>query len=656
MLSRNVLLYGSETAPSPVIPLNAGPLSLSFQDGDLRFINYEGRDVLKRIYVAVRNHNWGTVPATLSNLKIDSGRDRFQIRYRADHQQDSIHFRWEATITGSPDGRISFELDGKALTTFKRNRIGFCVHHPIDGFAGHTCEVETTDGTWKTDQVPATIAPHQPFLNLRAIRHAVSPACKAEVRFSGEVFEMEDHRNWTDGNFKTYGTPLSLPFPVEIKAGTEIRQSITLTLVGKPSGMKPAGRKPKIIISANGAAQPIPRVGITATSEVWKPTPRQIDRLRKLNLSHLCIDAAFLHSPLPEVKAMNIPIEVSVLLGKNPESQLRETFARIQSLNLKVARWIILEESSLVTTPDAIHLARTILPGATIIGGTRANFTELNRNRPAPNAFDGVCFTINPQVHAFDNASLMENTLAQRDVILSAKNFSGTMPIYVSPVTLKQQFNPVATGSEAPAPAGTLPSRVDPRQMSLFGAAWTLASLKYLSEAGAAGITYFETAGWKGVLETTSGSRLPSRFPSIADSVFPLWHVLADFGELKGSQILPSTSSHPQSVVSLVLQAGNRNRILLANLTNDVQNIEIPEELTGGKPRIRILDASNAEQACRNPEAFRNPAGGTLPGQVDHNSQLTRRKMIGSVLAALTPKDGKLTLNLDSYAVACIDS
>ena len=43
---------------------------------------------------------------------------------------------------------------------------------------------------------------------------------------------MEDQRNWTDASFKTYGTPLELPFPVEVVSGTKIVQTVTLTLDG----------------------------------------------------------------------------------------------------------------------------------------------------------------------------------------------------------------------------------------------------------------------------------------------------------------------------------------------------------------------------------------------------------------------------------------
>ena len=55
-----------------------------------------------------------------------------------------------------------------------------------------------------------------------------------ELRFGGELFEMEDQRNWTDASYKTYCTPLHLPYPVELAAGERVIQSVTLRPLGYP--------------------------------------------------------------------------------------------------------------------------------------------------------------------------------------------------------------------------------------------------------------------------------------------------------------------------------------------------------------------------------------------------------------------------------------
>ena len=152
---------------------------------------------------------------------------------------------------------------------------------------------------------------------------------------------------------------------------------------------------------------------------------------------------------------------------------------------------------------------------------------------------DLVCYSINPQVHAFDNASLAETLAAQAVTVASARQFAGALPLAITPITLRPRFNPNATAPEpAPAP-GELPRQVDVRQMSLFGAGWTAGSLKYLCASGAASLTYYETSGWRGVMELASGAPLPERFRSLPGGVFPLYHVLADIGEFAGGEITP---------------------------------------------------------------------------------------------------------------------
>jgi len=124
-LPKNVLYYGTEAALPEQVELQAGPLSVLFEDGDLRYIRYGDREVVRRIYAAVRDRNWGTVPPRLSNLKIDRTSDSFQITYDCQHQQRGIDFFWKAAIRGEANGTIRFAMDGEAHSTFQRNRIGF---------------------------------------------------------------------------------------------------------------------------------------------------------------------------------------------------------------------------------------------------------------------------------------------------------------------------------------------------------------------------------------------------------------------------------------------------------------------------------------------------------------------------------------------------
>jgi len=198
-----------------------------------------------------------------------------------------------------------------------------------------------------------------------------------------------------------------------------------------------------------------------------------------------------------------------------------------------------------------------LLTPPAIVGGTNAYFAELNRDRAGIAASDAVAFSVNPQVHAFDNDSLMETPDAQAETVRSAVALSGERPVWVSPVTLKPRFNPNTTAdAETPLP--------DVRQKSLFAAAWTVASLAKLARSGAAGITYFQAVGPNGLMD--------------ANGVFPVYSVLEWVGAFADGTTLPVTVSRPDTIAALSLSQGRRTRLLLANLTAYTQAVTLQEQ------------------------------------------------------------------------------
>jgi D-apionolactonase len=184
---------------------------------------------------------------------------------------------------------------------------------------------------------------------------------------------------------------------------------------------------------------------------------------------------------------------------------------------------------------------------------------------------------------------------------------------------------------ESDAGSGELPSSVDARQLSLLGAGWTLGSLKYITQSAVRSATWFETVGWKGLMETESGSPNRELFPSLPGSVFPLYHVFADFGEFRGGEIVPLQSTDPLRVDGCLLQLDGKQAILVANLTPDEQSIEIPLPDNMANPELRILDETNAELASTNPDAFRAAA-----------------------MTALEPDGGRVSVILKPFACARI--
>jgi D-apionolactonase len=98
--SPSVLLDGSRGERTELLQLSAGPLSLRFEEGGLRYVRWGEREVVRRVYCAVRDANWGTVPDQITNLDADIRDDSFRIEFDVENRQAEIDFTWHGTITG----------------------------------------------------------------------------------------------------------------------------------------------------------------------------------------------------------------------------------------------------------------------------------------------------------------------------------------------------------------------------------------------------------------------------------------------------------------------------------------------------------------------------------------------------------------------------
>jgi hypothetical protein len=560
----------------------------------LRYVKYGDSEILRGMYAAVRDKVWGTVAPRVSNVVTESRADSFRLTFDVDNIEGDIDFGWRGVITGDAQGTIRFEFNGRARSTFLKNRLGFAVLHPIKECAGKPCTVEKAGGVKESGTFPDAVAPNQPFLDMAAISHEVAPGVTAEVRFEGELFEMEDHRNWTDCNYKTYCTPLARPFPVEVKQGQDVKQAVTIRLIGAPAAPNvTAGPRELLIEAASASPVKLPAIGLGFAAGQPPLTSVELARLRALRPAHVRVDlsGAGWEKALAAASAI-APVEAAVF-----SEDLRDVAAKAKGV--RIARWLLFSEK---LAPEA----RQHLRGAPIVIGTNEYFAELNRGRPKPESLDGSCYSVNPQVHAFDNQSLVENLEGQAHTVRSAQRFLAGKAVHVTPVTLRPRFNPQAKGAPEPVVPGRLPSRIDPRQPTLFGAAWTLGSIKYLSETGAASVTYYQTHGWAGVMEIAAGPSMPALFPSTPGAVFPLYHVLADVNEFAGGTVQPLSSSDPLQTCALALESGKRRRVLVANLTPEPKVISLDAAWLGPRARGASLDEHTAQNAMRQPESFRS--------------------------------------------------
>ena len=474
----NVRYYGKEQPLPEQIPLRAGPLLLLFEAGCLRYIRLGDDEILRRVYVAIRDRNWGTAPDELSNVEMEIGADTFQIRYDVRNRLRDVDFVWHGEITGAADGTLHFSMDGEARADFLRNRIGICVLPPMT-CAGYKARITHVDGTQDAAEFPQAIAPQiiidgvtkpvAPFEEMQSLAYEVTPGVWANVAFEGDIFEMEDQRNWTDASYKIYSTPLRIPIPAQVRRGERVRQSITLRLEGQlPESSGSDAAVPEITVGAQ-AMHDFPRLGLGMASHGEPLSAQEAARLAALSLGHLRVDLDLasqawmqrFSQACTEAAALGSALEVALFMDEESASGLGGILDLLYEAEPKIARWIVLDGKGGSAPAELVSRAREVLfaydAGVPLGSGTNSFFTEFNRVRPDVSALDFIVYSLNPQVHAFDNDSLMETPATQAVTVRSAALLADGKPVVVSPVTLLPRRNPAAAGQKL-AP-GELPHR-----------------------------------------------------------------------------------------------------------------------------------------------------------------------------------------------------
>ncbi len=649
-LSLYTLWYGRDEPPPQDCVLRAGPLAALWEAPDLRRIRVGNVELVRRVYVSVRDENWDTIPVQIKNLSTNIEEDYFVISYDGENCSRNLEFHWHATIRGEKNGAITFRMDGQTPRSFSYNRIGFCILHPLSEYCGQPFSGHGPGGP-VSGNLPTLIDPVRfeggfylpPFPSVSHLVFSLKSGIELHCAFEGDLFEMEDQRNWTDGSLKTYCTPLALGFPHKARAGQSFMQEVTFTVKGHAAQGIVTDSKVQINLGPS-LQRPLPRIGLSVASHEVDLSANDADLLGGLHLDHLRAD---LHLSEPasaqqltraerECGLLRCSAELALYVTDDADAELCSLASHFP-LSVPVSRVLVFHERETTTAAKWIESTRRALaprlPNVQICGGTDLDFAELNRLRPDVANFDAVAYAMNPQVHAFDERSLVENLEAQRDTVITAQAFCGNRAIVVSPITLKPRFNPDAVGPEAPPLPGELPRAVDARQMSLFAAAWTVGSIKQLAEAGASSLTFYETTGWRGVKETDEGCSIPRVFRSFPGMVFPVYHVIADLADFKNAELLTCNSFDPLRVDGFALKKDGRLRILLANLTPEPQDCNLTP-LAADRVAVRSLDGGSALLATTEPKKFRSGA-----------------KQVESFIA-----DPRLTLTLQPYSVVKIDS
>jgi hypothetical protein len=385
----------------------------------------------------------------------------------------------------------------------------------------------------------------------------------------------------------------------------------------------------------------VPAIGLSLARPVDPLSDGARSVLVGVGPAHLRVDVdlarsqkSLIASAVDRAKEIGASLEIALHVPRQPDRgpALAQFAADIEGTALDIARALVFaegEESTLPETTVDVVGALGSLISAPFISGTNVYFNELNRHRYLTGDTQGLVWSINPQIHAFDELSLVENLQAQPDTVASARTLWPGASLHVSPVTLRPRFNAVASDNEEDFSVGGLPWNTDPRQTSLFAAAWTLGSATALVRVGVDSVTYFEDVGARGVVEAPERSYRVEDFPSVLDVAFPCAVVLADLCELRGSHVLEVAGGDDKLAV-LALQHGHGTSVLLGNLSRDVADVWIKSD-DFSSSLVRVLDVDGVEWMRKG-----------------FNEFLRAR-------SAVTPSDGLLHISLGAYAYLRVD-
>ena len=288
--SEALTLYGTEQERPEARTLTAGALTAELEAGKLRWIRYGGTEALRGLAFVVRGGGWETYAPQIANLEIEEEAAAFawattgaSTPLTARSATGPTSWRrtsgaWSSPLNSSP--RPSSGPAGRASSRCTR----------VEGVAGEACTITHSDGTVDETVFPGLIMPLQPFFDIAAMRHQVSPGVWLTCRFEGaDPWETEDQRNWTDASYKTYYRPLELPFPYTLAAGERLRQVATLSIEGalRPS-RRGAGDDGAVEVALGGATgTQMPEIGLGVGNFEREHLDHGLDLLKALGPGHL---------------------------------------------------------------------------------------------------------------------------------------------------------------------------------------------------------------------------------------------------------------------------------------------------------------------------------------------------------------------------------
>lgn len=538
-----------------------GGFSYRVDRAQITTVCWQDVEVLRRIFVTVRDDQWCEVlPVEWEETLLSHGQG---FSLKALHRNSSVEFEWEGAFRIEGSG-LSFKMEGRALRDMDVCRVGLVVLYPVRPLIGALLRTEGPDGSQRLriqrELYPQAIAggvPQGMTLPFSSLSIEL-PDDKGTLncQFSGDLFELEDQRNWGDASFKAYCTPLRLGFPRSMKSGTLVRQeaemqfsSRTIVMASRPDSAY------EIKIAVPQRAHHFPDLGIVNS-------PVEFSRLSSSAWSHVRMDvsdlASYSHAMdcigrMPDATKVELCTWVSE--DSSADFALRDLLHRTGS---RIAR--VLVRGLGVGLPAEDHIVRlgkllqaadvSVPPLFTAMNGY---FVELNRSYPIPR-LSGVAFPFCSTVHLADRRTVAESPAVLADIVSTARTLSGQDLVSISPLAL---FHPSLAAVD-----------LSPREIAV---PWALAVLIEAAKSQVSSVTL-----------------APDLIDALSTSGFPaLLNQLQNWG----GHVLRPLSLSPEDVYAAIVECDNQDcaHLILVNFGRSPVNVRwLGDE-------IRIAQMTNAQ-------------------------------------------------------------
>ncbi len=607
---KNLICFGTAEPASMSRSFSAGALTLDFSDGAIRRLSWHGIEVVRGIACPIRDANWATHASELIDESITETSGEFEICQTRLVADGALSVK--LVFKGSSEGVFRATAEMAASREFITNRAGFTLLHPLRDVAGTPMRILHPDGSATPSQFPSLISPDEVAGDMAGLSHSVS-GIDTDILFHGEVFEMEDQRNWSDASFKTYCRPLSLPKPYRLQQGEVQRQEIHIRFRGTPNTASKNGL-PQTGLEWKAGAGKIPQIAI-AIEDSTRPDlgTRELARLLNPKILQLRLTPQTASAVCESAKAMvaaspaEIELEIVVPSIDDPESAIAHVAAACKSASLSVARVLALPENYLRSYQpagpwplgpkphDLSDFVRKSFPDAQIGGGVLTYFTELNRCRPPASLCDYVTHGSTAITHAADDRSVTESLEGLSHIFRSSGAIAHGRDYRLGLVAIGMRSNPYGAGTVDNFQQNRIAmAGADPRQRALFAAAWAVGAVAATQGHQVSSLALSALVGPFGVIHRPETWAQP--LYRDAGMVYPLFHVVRFLSAMGGSERL-SPPALENGLIGVASKQAGRISLILANLRTGVSSIRLPH-----KSEVHFLNARTFPAATHDPQ------------------------------------------------------